>query len=53
MIKLERKKDKQKITVNNKVQAAPFIRAGYEVVEDTEKKAVEKKAEEEKKATGK
>lgn len=45
MIKLERKKDKQKITVNSKVQAAPFIRAGYEIVKDAEKAKDEKKAE--------
>lgn len=53
MIKLERKKDKQKITVNSKVQAAPFIRAGYEIVEDAEKAKDEKKPESDAEKSGK
>lgn len=36
MIKL--KKDKKTIEVATKVQAVPFIRAGYEVVEENDKK---------------
>ena len=39
MIELKNEKTKQTIKVNSKVQAKPFIRAGYEIVkEDAEKK---------------
>lgn len=39
MIELKNEKTKQTVKVSSKVQAKPFIRAGYEVVkEDAEKK---------------
>ena len=39
MIELKNEKTKQAIKVSSKVQAKPFIRAGYEIVkEDAEKK---------------
>lgn len=39
MIELRNEKTKQKIKVNSMVQAKPFIRAGYEVVNGDTKKA--------------
>ena len=39
MIELRNEKTKQKIKVNTMIQAKPFIRAGYEVVNGDVKKA--------------
>lgn len=52
MIELKNEKTKQAIKVSSKVQAKPFIRAGYEIVkEDAEKK--EASAGKEKASAGK
>ena len=52
MIELKNEKTKQAIKVSSKVQAKPFIRAGYEIVkEDAEKK--ETSAGKEKASAGK
>ena len=38
MIELKNEKTKQTIKVSTKVQAKPFIRAGYEIVKDDAEK---------------
>ena len=52
MIELKNEKTKQAIKVSSKVQAKPFIRAGYEIVKDDSEKK-ETSASKEKASAGK